>query len=28
MYMLNVQVAACGRQTVPEMGVVTSHDPL
>jgi len=28
MYTLNVQVTAYGRQTIPEMGVVTSCDPL
>ena len=28
MYRLNVQVTAYGRQTVPDMGVVRSCDPL
>jgi len=28
LYSLNVQVTAYGRQTVPEMGVVRSCDPL
>jgi len=28
MYRLNVQVAAYGRQTVPDRGVVKSCDPL
>jgi len=28
MYMLNIQVTAYGRQTVPDRGVIRSCDPL